>query len=112
LQHRCALSAAISARADIDNRLKTLFDALSVPNDGKQMPSIPPQDGEDPFYVLLADDRLVTHVAVQTDYLLQSVDDDRPIPDINDARIIVTVNIRSYGPGTNGPTGERNAYLG
>jgi hypothetical protein len=54
---------------DIDNRLKTLFDAFRVPNctgdlgDG-------PDEGEQPFFVLLQDDKLISDVRVNTDNLL------------------------------------------
>jgi hypothetical protein len=54
---------------DIDNRLKTLFDALRVPDsvgDGQQ-----PEQGESPFFFcLLEDDALITEVNVSTDRLL------------------------------------------
>jgi hypothetical protein len=46
--------------------------------------------------VLLEDDKLITHVAVETDYLLQPIDPKREVPDENDARIVVTVRIKPY----------------
>jgi hypothetical protein len=61
----------LSHGGDIDNRLKTLFDALSVPQ-ANQLPkglSLP-----DPLYCLLADDRLVKSVQVNTEQLLEPVD--------------------------------------
>lgn len=55
---------------DIDNCLKTLFDALSVPKD-EQLPSgFRPTQDERPFHCLLADDSLVTGVSVRSDRLL------------------------------------------
>jgi hypothetical protein len=55
---------------DIDNRLKTLFDALRIPSE----PEIPEIDvgesDENPFFVLLEDDALVTGFSVATDRLL------------------------------------------
>ncbi|MDQ7251644.1 hypothetical protein [Dongia sedimenti] len=80
-------------QGDIDNRLKTLFDALAAPGEGKQVPESPPQEGEDPFYCLLEDDRLVTHVSVQTDYLLMPT---LQQPDINDSRIVITVRLKPF----------------
>ena len=51
---------------DIDNRLKTLFDALSVPQNN-QMSQLPePSDSENPFYCVLEDDKLITEVNVAT----------------------------------------------
>ena len=58
---------------DIDNRLKTLFDALSVPSHNNQLPNDDePQDGESPFYCLLEDDNLITSIAVDTDTLWET----------------------------------------
>lgn len=61
----------ITQAGDIDNRLKTLFDALKVPTESKAIPSgDTPREGEDPFYCLLEDDNLITKVQVETDRLL------------------------------------------
>lgn len=58
--------AILSRGGDLDNRLKTLFDALKVP----AVDEIPkrefPQEGEDPFFCLLEDDKLITRVSVDT----------------------------------------------
>jgi hypothetical protein len=54
---------------DIDNRLKTLLDALTVPQDN-QTPADPPAAGEQLFFCLLKDDKLITALSVQTDRLL------------------------------------------
>jgi hypothetical protein len=56
---------------DIDNRLKTLFDALRMPHNGQEIGSESPGSDEDPFYVLLQDDETIADVAVTTDRLLQ-----------------------------------------
>jgi hypothetical protein len=51
---------SVFGSGDLDNRLKTLFDALCLPN-AEQIPdNDKPQEGEDPFWVLLSDDRLIT----------------------------------------------------
>ena len=53
---------------DLDNRIKTLFDALQIPkvlNGG-----LTPLEGEAPFFVLLEDDALITDMRVSTDRLL------------------------------------------
>jgi hypothetical protein len=59
----------IKEGGDIDNRLKTLFDALRLPdsNAGLGGPSTP---DEDPFFVLLKDDCLISDVRITTDNLL------------------------------------------
>jgi hypothetical protein len=57
---------------DIDNRLKTLFDALSVPPHENQLPTgvaLP-----SPMFCLLEDDRLVSLIEVRTEQLLEPVD--------------------------------------
>ncbi len=56
---------------DIDNRLKTLFDALTIP----QQQAIPPgtrgpPDGGRYYYCLLEDDKLITQLCVSTDRFL------------------------------------------
>jgi hypothetical protein len=74
---------------DIDNRMKTLMDALSIP---QREVGVPAED-EDPFYVLLQDDRLVTRLSVETDTLLQPTG---PDAGDQDARLIVTVRLTPY----------------
>jgi hypothetical protein len=57
---------------DIDNRLKTLFDALKIPNQPSAIPrGQQPEDGEDPFFCMLEDDSLITKVSVNTAQLLK-----------------------------------------
>ena len=83
--------------SDIDNRLKTLFDGLQMP-DANQIKNESPQSDEDPFFVLLEDDRLVTKVSVETDTLLQHIDESRE-DDINDVRLIISCKVWPYFPG-------------
>lgn len=64
----------ITSGGDIDNRLKTLLDALKVPSEPTALPNgTRPGIGEDPFYCLLEDDSLVTHLSVGTERLLEPV---------------------------------------
>lgn len=80
-------------RTDIDNRLKTLFDALQIPN-ADQLGSETPKPEQDPFYVLLEDDRLITRVAVASDMLLEPV---KGIDREEDAvRLLINVSVRPY----------------
>jgi len=61
----------ITQSGDIDNRLKTLFDALKVPKESSAIPTgDTPAEGETPFFCLLEDDNLITKVSVETDRLL------------------------------------------
>jgi len=63
--------AIITQGGDIDNRLKTLFDALRCPHNEAELPTgISPEADEDPFFCLLEDDLLITSVSVKTDRLL------------------------------------------
>lgn len=58
---------------DIDNRLKTLLDALTVPPHSNALPkNIEPADGETPFFCVLDDDRLITKLSVYTESLLEA----------------------------------------
>lgn len=64
----------ITQAGDIDNRLKTLFDALKMPKEPTALPrDAVPGEGETPFFCLLEDDNLITRVSVSTDRLLYRV---------------------------------------
>ena len=79
---------------DIDNRLKTLFDALKMPANLSEMADCEFGDEEDPMFVLLQDDSLITHVTVETDELL----DPPTIAGRDDSfvRVLITVDLRPY----------------
>lgn len=80
--------------ADIDNRLKTLLDALKMPgNDLDLGRTTTPGASEDPFFVLLEDDSLVTRLAVETDTLLEPTG---PGAGVHDARLVITVRLTPY----------------
>jgi hypothetical protein len=84
--------------ADLDSRLKTLFDALTVPIDTGQLGKYrDPGEGEDPFYCLLEDDKLISHVAVETDRLLEPTQDGLSKNQAtNDVRLVIDVKVRPY----------------
>ena len=66
----------ITQGGDIDNRLKTLFDALSMPPQPNALPvGATPGPDESPFYCLLEDDNLITSVEIRTQQLLEPVTD-------------------------------------
>ena len=60
---------------DIDNRMKTLFDALTKPQSNQIPQGDAPQPDEDPFFCLLQDDGLITGMSVVTDRLLDCQSD-------------------------------------
>ncbi len=62
--------ALILQGGDIDNRVKTLFDALRVPEE-TQVKNMRPAEDETPFFCLLQDDILVTGFSVNTERLLE-----------------------------------------
>jgi hypothetical protein len=89
---RPGIPGEVLKSADIDARLKTLFDALRVPgNLGEVGEYKTPAEGDDPFYCLLEDDKLITRVSVTTDMLLQPIAGDQ-----NDARIVIDARISPY----------------
>jgi hypothetical protein len=89
------IHGSILKSGDIDNRIKTLFDALRLPKGSQELCGYnAPQDDEKPFYYcLLEDDSLITHVSVETDILLQPTGEQF---DVNDARLVITVRLRPY----------------
>jgi hypothetical protein len=67
-----APGSVITQGGDIDNRLKTLFDALRMPKVESEIPSGDyPHSDENPFFCLLEDDNLITSVSVKTGRLLK-----------------------------------------
>jgi len=86
--------SALHAR-DIDNRLKTIIDALRKPKNATELVGHEkPGKDEDPFFVLLEDDKQVSHLDVETDTLLDPSTDGRE--DRSRARLIITVELRPY----------------
>jgi hypothetical protein len=84
-------SSTIIQKGDIDGQLKTLFDALSLPQHGEQLgENNVPSDDEKPFFCLLEDDALITSVAVETGILLE---DTRDGLDRNAARAVIRARV-------------------
>jgi hypothetical protein len=73
---------------DIDNRLKTLLDSFTMP-DQNQTPDGSPDTGETPFFCLLEDDKLITGLGVKTDRLLLAGAE----PD--DVRLLIHIRTRA-----------------
>lgn len=55
---------------DIDNRIKTLLDGLTQPSVVQDLGGMPIDASEDPFFVLLEDDSLITSIGITTDRLM------------------------------------------
>lgn len=82
----------INRVGDLDNRLKTIFDALTMPRDAAQLgPFAIPGTDENPFFCLLEDDSVITKASVESDTLLEAVSSP---PDENDARLVITVRLK------------------
>jgi len=62
-------SVVTASGGDLDNRIKTLFDGLTVPSDPNAL-DVPDTADADPFYCLLEDDKLISSFSVRTDRLL------------------------------------------
>ncbi len=82
-------------RGDLDNRLKTLIDALRFPDTPNEAGGAVPQDGEDPFFCLLEDDALITGLSVETDRLL---DAGLAGEDESTVALVISVEVRPYHP--------------
>ncbi|MFI2301027.1 hypothetical protein ACH5AL_19555 [Actinacidiphila glaucinigra] len=80
----------LTERGDIDNRLKTLFDALRCPNDPQEIPPRwQPNEDELPLHCLLEDDRLIQRINVETDRQL-----DPRLP-ASHVRLILRVTVKA-----------------
>ena len=62
----------VTQGGDIDNRLKTLLDALTIPQSNQIPKGWSPEDSKQPFHCLLEDDNLITGLTVTVDRLLDS----------------------------------------
>ena len=74
---------------DIDNRLKTLLDALKVPNETAALPdNVSPSSDETPFFCLVEDDSLITNVDIQTAHWLE--------PEVQDSdEVVLLLRVRT-----------------
>jgi len=75
---------------DIDNRIKVLFDGLKMPTQVSELGGYPIDADENPFFVLLEDDKLVTSVSVTTDRLIIP---QGPGEDTNDVFLVTHVTV-------------------
>lgn len=85
---RAGKPGSILVGGDIDNRLKTLYDALRVPKNLAELPrDAKPEQGQEPFYCLLEDDSLITGHEVIADRLLV------PASRESEVRLVIHVHI-------------------
>jgi Holliday junction resolvase RusA-like endonuclease len=79
----------VTSGGDIDNRLKTLFDALTCPNHEQDLPAAwAPTDDQKPFHCLLDDDGLISEVTVETDRL-------RAPPNRTHVKLLIRVHVHA-----------------
>lgn len=85
----------IQPGGDMDNRLKTLFDALSVPNKDQIEAVRGNEDTSvaDPIHCLMEDDSLISALAVETQKLLTHPDASK-----SQVRLVIDVDVRVIRP--------------
>jgi hypothetical protein len=83
---------------DLDGRLKTLFDALRLPDNVAEAGGVGPGEDENPFFCLLQDDKSISEVSVTTDQLLVLPHEREVKP--NDAFLVIHVQINHANAGT------------
>jgi hypothetical protein len=74
---------------DLDNRIKTLFDALRLPKDLEEMGGKRGNPSDPPVFCLLEDDKLISELHVTCDQLLLLPDTQTVKP--NDVFLVVKV---------------------
>jgi hypothetical protein len=99
----------IVSGGDIDNRLKTLLDALRMPSNCGELGGSTPDLDENPFYVLLEDDSLITKIGVSTDRLL--------LPEVgsehvHDVRLVIGVTVSIVSNTSKYLCGTNTGFLG
>ncbi|MBX5452796.1 MAG: hypothetical protein K6U10_02535 [Acidobacteriia bacterium] len=85
-------------QGDIDGQLKTIVDALRIPDGANKIRGVAPGADEDPFFCLLEDDKLVSEVRVVTDELLL-LPGKREV-DANDAFVVINAKVWHKNPRT------------
>lgn len=87
--------AIIRHGGDLDNRLKTLFDALRMPQEASELTGIAPDSADERMYCLLEDDALITRVSVSTQRLLEPL----PIGEhLSSVELLIHVTVQSTYP--------------
>jgi len=89
-------SGTLIQGGDLDNRLKTLFDGLRLPENMDELAGAVPEADETPFFCLLQDDKLISEVKVTTDNLLLLPNERELKP--NDVFLAITVRLNPTIP--------------
>jgi hypothetical protein len=84
----------VSGGGDLDNRLKTLMDALRIPDKTSGLPD-QPEPGFNPIFCLLQDDAQVTSLHVTTDRILAPLE-----PNQRETDVVLIIHVHIYR-GTN-----------
>lgn len=83
---------SVTSHGDVDNRIKTLIDALRLPDANQLSDDKGPQGDEDPFYVLMEDDVLLSRLNVETQRLLTP----RAFPDDKSVKLVIRAEVTPY----------------
>jgi hypothetical protein len=84
----------MNSAGDIDNRIKTLVDALRIPSDGGEIKKRQDDDPDpNPMYCLLQDDKLITSLKVETERLLFTRGDSE-----HEAIVVIRVSTAQIDP--------------
>jgi len=86
---------AIIKGGDLDNRMKTFFDGLKIPENCEDITE-PFEVDECPMYCLLCDDKLISEVKITTDLMLRPASRSSR-HDLNQVMLVVQVNVGRYG---------------
>lgn len=81
----------ILSQGDIDGQLKTIIDALRIPDSAEETGRTTPEADETPFFCLLENDRLVSEVRVVADELLSLPG--KPKVEPNDAFVVIHAKV-------------------
>lgn len=85
----------ISHGGDLDNRLKTLFDALRMPHNESELGRVARPENNPRMYCLLEDDSLITRFAVNTHQLLEPLSSEE---DPSTVELLMHVVVQSTYP--------------
>jgi hypothetical protein len=77
----------VTQAGDIDNRLKTLLDALKMPSPSEIPSGETPGQDENPFFCLLQDDSLITKLVVETERLL--------VPSAEPCEVVLLIRVQT-----------------
>lgn len=86
----------VKSGGDIDNRIKVLFDALRMPQTCDEVCGDTPADDETPFFCLLEDDKLISKVQIDTNWLLTPTGEGERLHDVH-----LVIRVKTMVAGSN-----------